>query len=135
MDRFRIDAVRERIEQVGAMKRIRRSPEARFDVFRIAKLEKLTRLHVSRVKALKTVADLGDLFAEPDRLQRLIGLRTGAHRCADLAQGRRRLENVRRNSKFGKSLGRRQPPESATNDRDRTLHGTLLVKRVRVARE
>src|SRR5262245_11699591 len=127
-----IEPAREGVEQVGAVKGVIGSAVARRSLAPIVEFEELTGLHVARIDAGRRVGDGGDLVAEIDRSQRLDGLRADVDRGADLAQGRRRLEHLRRHAEGPQRVRGRKPGESAADDRDpaarwHSLHHTILA--------
>ena len=118
MDARGIEPARQRVQEIGAMERVVRRAKARRGGPAVVEFEELAGLHVARVGAGRGVADGGDLVAEPDRAQRLHRLRTGVDAGADLAQGGRRLENLRRKAECGERVRRGEPRKPAADDRD-----------------
>ncbi len=88
----------ERVQQVGAVKRVIGRAVLLCGLAPVVEFEKFTGLHVARVDAGRRVADGGDLVANADRLQRFDGLRTGVDGGADFAQSRSGFENLRLHS-------------------------------------
>src|SRR5712691_1858313 len=112
-----IEAARERVQKVGAMKAVIGRPVLRRSLFSVVEFEVLAGLHVARVDSGRCVRNRGDLVADADRLQRLDGLRTCVDGGADLAQGGGGLENLRLHPEDPQRVGGRKPGEPAADDR------------------
>src|SRR5262245_53851529 len=112
-----IESVCQRIQQVGAVKGVVRGPVSRRRFLPIVEFEELAGLQVARVDSGRRGADRGDLVANPDRLQRLDGLRTDVDGGADLAQRRGRLEHLRGDPEGLERVRGSEPGEPATDNR------------------
>src|SRR5262249_33895437 len=113
-----IEPMREGVQQVGAVKGVIGSAVARRGLSAVVELEELTGLHVARVDAGRRIRDRGHLVAGTDRLQRLDGWRADIDRGADLAQSRRRLEDLHLQPEGPQRVGGGEAGEPAADNRD-----------------
>ena len=83
----------------------------------VVEFEELAGLHVARLDSGRCGADRGELVADPDRSQRLDGLRADIDRGADLTQSRRGFEDVRPDPEGLQRMRGGEAGESATDNR------------------
>ncbi len=118
MDARAVDAVRKRIEQIGAVESAKRCAEARCSSGLVAIVKLGASVHVAGQDAGSDIRNRRDLIAQPDRAQRPDRLWTDIDARADLAEARRALKDICFDAEMRQRGRGRQSGETTPDDSD-----------------